>query len=471
MDSGIKNKAKIFANLPRLRKSSFLSSLNTARNNKVDSIIVLDDDPTGTQTVYDVPILTNWDKEGIIREFQNKSSLFFILTNSRSLTVDEARKLAITIGENIQEAAEKTGTRYWVISRSDSTLRGHYPEEVDALTNGLGWKRCVHFVIPAFFEGGRYTIDNIHYVQTDDELIPAAQTTFAKDKVFGFKNSDLRNWVSEKNNSKINVEDIATLSIGDLRTRTLDEIIDKLNRLGENTVCIINAADYEDLYLFSLAVMKTEIQPIFRTAASFVAAISGLEKKPLLSGQSINSKNKNGGLIIVGSYVPKSSSQLSHLLSHRGDLHKIEIPVHQILESGDQEKLYLEYANQINDFIRSGQTVVLYTSRKLVSATSNEENQKIGKNLSNFITEIIAHLIVCPAFLLTKGGITSSDIATKSLGIKRAIVKGQIIKGVPVWKLGKETKFPNSYQIIFPGNVGTEKALTEVVEKLIIDLV
>ncbi|NNF32566.1 MAG: hypothetical protein HKN68_00545 [Saprospiraceae bacterium] len=459
-------KDEIFAALPKLSESHFLSSIQEVGKEKVDAIIVLDDDPTGTQTVSDVPVLTQWDTDTIISEFQNESPLFFILTNSRSLTEKEAKEQASTIGKNIQRAAKKTGTRYWVISRSDSTLRGHYPAEFIALEEGLEWKNGVHFIIPAFFEGGRYTIDNIHYVLNDDELIPAAQTPFAEDKVFGFKNSELRHWVVEKNDGKIAIENVATISIEELRTASEDALIEKLNHFKDGTLCVVNAADYQDLHFFSLALMKTEIQPLFRTAASFVSAIAGLEKKPLLSGKTIRDNSENGGLIIVGSYVPTSSSQLYHLLSHREDIQNIEIQVDQILGVQNQESLYQEYVNQINGFIRSGQTVVVYTSRKLVSAESDDKNQEIGKTVSNFITQIISHLDVCPAYLLTKGGITSSDIATKGLGIKRAIVRGQIIKGVPVWELGGETRFPKSHQIIFPGNVGTNESLTEVVEKL-----
>jgi uncharacterized protein YgbK (DUF1537 family) len=199
-----------------------------------------------------------------------------------------------------------------------------------------------------------------------------------------------------------------------------------------------------------------------------VGAISGLENKPLLSGKSIKNISKNGGLIVVGSYVPTSSLQLSHLIADRPEIQSIEIQVDQILNSENQSIHWKHYAKQINELLLNGKTVVVFTSRTLVRVTSEKENQEIGKTVSHFLTQIISHLTTCPSYLLTKGGITSSDIATKNLGIKRAIVKGQIIKGVPVWELGEETKFPKSHQIIFPGNVGTENSLTEVVDKLML---
>ena len=166
--------------------------------------------------------------------------------------------------------------------------------------------------------------------------------------------------------------------------------------------------------------------------------------------------------------MPTSSLQLSHLLTNRPEIQFIEIQVDQILNTEKQSNLWENYAQQIDDLLLKSKTVTVYTSRILVSARSEKENQEIGKTVSHFLTQIISHISVCPAYLLSKGGITSSDIATKSLGIKRAIVKGQIIKGVPVWKLGEETKFPNSHQIIFPGNVGIENSLTGVVDKLML---
>lgn len=462
----ILDKNTLFASLPPAKQSALLADIQQFRKDKVDAIIVLDDDPTGTQTVYDIPVLTDWKVESVLREFKMGTPVFYILTNSRSLTVEETAQLSIEIGKNIRQAAKQTQTRFWMISRSDSTLRGHYPIEVTALEEGLGWGKSTQFIIPAFFEGGRYTINNIHYVQQGDKLVPAAQTPYAKDKVFGYQNSNLIDWVVEKTNGTIKETAIKTIDLEELRTKSLSSLVDKLNQLDNHSVGIVNAATYSDLYFFAKAILQSDVQPIFRTAASFVSAIAGLKEQPLLDGTTIKNNNQNGGLVIVGSYVPTSSLQLKHLLTHHKEIYPIEIEVSEILNAKNPKELWLKYAQTITPQLLKRQTVVLYTSRKLIAAATAKENQDIGKNISNFLTQIVANIAAYPAYILTKGGITSSDIATKSLGIKRAMVKGQIIKGVPVWELGKETKFPNSHQIIFPGNVGTESSLTEVVEEL-----
>ena len=73
---------------------------------------------------------------------------------------------------------------------------------------------------------------------------------------------------------------------------------------------------------------------------------------------------------------------------------------------------------------------------------------------------------IAPRYILAKGGITSSDIATRALNVKKAMVLGQILPGVPVWKLGAESRFPNLAYIVFPGNVGDDRALIAVVRQL-----
>ena len=79
------------------------------------------------------------------------------------------------------------------------------------------------------------------------------------------------------------------------------------------------------------------------------------------------------------------------------------------------------------------------------------------------LIEIVRSLDVQPRYLVAKGGITSSDVATHGLGIKRAMVPGQILPGVPVWRSGTESRYPGMPYIVFPGNVGGPEALVEIV--------
>ncbi|MEN0051359.1 MAG: nucleotide-binding domain containing protein, partial [Bacteroidota bacterium] len=317
---------------------------------------------------------------------------------------------------------------------------------------------------------GRYTIDDVHYVKQGEQLIPAAQTPYAQDKSFGYTQSNLKKWVEEKTAGEVKAEAIISFSIEELRTKSVEVLVEKLNRISPNSTCIVNAVSYADLAIFALALMSSEVQVICRTAASFVAAIASTHGHYLLQKKDLIEKENQiaGGLIIVGSYVPKTTQQLLHLQANT-NIQSLELDVRKILEAAQNHStptLLQTYTNQINKTLQSGSDLVVYTSRKLIAADTQTENLNIGKMISNFLTNLVSQLKIRPKYLIAKGGITSSDVATESLQVKRAIVKGQVLLGIPVWSLDVESRFPDLSYIIFPGNVGEEDAITRVVEML-----
>lgn len=463
MKEKVHTKKELIAKLPTPILRDLDDKLQAVKKAKIDIIIVLDDDPTGTQTVYNIPVLTTWDVDAIHAEMKRQTPLFFILTNSRSLIEKEAIQLATLIGQNIRSIAEKLNKKCLVISRSDSTLRGHYPAEVAALEKGLGLINGVRFIVPAFFEGGRYTIQDVHYVEKGREMIPAAQTAFAQDKVFGFRSSNLREWVLEKTEEAVAPNQIKSLSLKELRNASMPDLITKIDRFKPGEICIVNAADYQDLKQATIAILSSVVHPVFRTAASFVAALAAQPTKIFLKAEDLSLSTNNGGLIVVGSYVPKSTYQLAYLQENSSVI-SIEIDVAKLLKGNISKAPII--AKKISSQLQKGEDVVLFTSRQLHSAHSPEENLIIGEKVSWYLTEVVANLSVAPRYILAKGGITSSDIATRGLGVKRAMVQGQIIAGVPVWQLGKESKFPGLAYIVFPGNVGDEHSVSQVVENL-----
>lgn len=429
--------------------------------NSYDHIIVLDDDPTGTQTVHDIPVLTEWTVDAISSEISQGSDLFYILTNTRSLVADDADILNRTIAQNIKISADALGVSYLIISRSDSTLRGHYPLEVDILIETLESKKPVHFIVPAFFEGGRYTIDDVHYVREGNDMIPAASTSFAKDKVFGYNSSNLKEWVAEKMNKPIAELPIHSLSLSELEGST-KQLIDKINSFQPNDICVINAMEYNHLKVAIECILSADLDPYFRSAASLVAALA-LQKPKILDPVKMNLDSSKGGLTILGSYVPKSTAQLYHLLDNTS-IHPMAVDVRALLDN--EEIPVATVAKQIDELIQSQKDVILYTSRELISVTETDKNLDIGSRISQYLTDIVSALTVTPRYIIGKGGITSSDTATKGLQIKRAIVKGQMIPGVPVWQTQENSKFPGIPYIVFPGNVGDNSALTQVTKLL-----
>ncbi len=427
------------------------------------TIVVLDDDPTGTQTLYNVPVITQWTENAIENEIKH-SPLFFILTNSRSLQSNEANELGKLLGERLKTMAAKHHKKLIVISRSDSTLRGHYPSEVDALAKGLGLHSAKHMLIPAFFEGGRYTFNDIHYVREGDTFTPAGETPFANDSTFGYKNSNLKDWIQEKTNSQVPSKMVYSFGLDSIRNNDSSQLS---NALGSNHKCYIaNATTYGDLGNIALACLKSNPPLIYRTAASFVNAIAGIPPKELLSKKAIqNNNNTNGGLVVIGSYVPKTTAQLNHI-TKKLDAEFFELNVTQLLEDSTSTNKLLEISKNIDKQIKNGKTVVVYTGRQVITGKTKQESLKIVNRVSGFLISIVKNLQIEPRFIIAKGGITSSDIAVKALNITRAKVVGQIIKGLPVWKLGNEAKFPNMHYIIFPGNVGGDDALYNLINKI-----
>ena len=458
------NKTELFASLPAPWSQDLLPEIRAAVASSRRKLVVLDDDPTGTQTVYDLLMLTTWDVEALRAELVNEAPCFYILTNSRSLPEDQARALNKEIARNLNQAAADAGVEFSIVSRSDSTLRGHFPGELQALTEVLGDFDAM-IVIPYFEAGGRYTVGDVHYVEEGDVLVPAAETPFARDAAFGYRSSNLREWVVEKYNGKIGADSVATISIRELRQGGPTIVSSRLLEMAFGNVCVVNAACPRDLEVFVQGLLMAEAQGrrfLFRTAASFIAARLGLAPRSLW--QPPATLSVTGGLTVVGSYVPNTTVQLESLLANP-KLERVEISVAAILQTERREAELSRVVLQTNQLLAAGRDLVVFTSRKLIIGGDATTSLDIGSKVSDALVELLRCIETRPRYLIAKGGITSSDLATRGLGVKRALVLGQIFPGVPVWKLGVETKYPGLPYVVFPGNVGGPEALLQVVSK------
>ena len=434
-------------------------------------LVVLDDDPTGVQTVHDVSVYTDWEEESIGSGFEEKESMFFILTNSRSFSIEETTKVHQDIAERVKKVAWEKGQDFMLISRGDSTLRGYYPLETQILADGLGGVDG-EIICPFFPEGGRYTMDNIHYVKEQDNLVPAGMTEFAKDKTFGYKSSDLTEYVEEKTEGKYKKEDCITVSLEELNALDVQGIKDKLMAARDMAKIIVNAVSYADLKVFCAALvlaMKDGKRYMARTAAAFTKVLGRVSNQPLLERKQLEGETKNGGIVLIGSHVKKTTDQLNCLKELGGQADFMEFQVNTVFEENGLEKEAERTVKAAEEKILSGRTVVIYTSRQLLAPENmtTEEKLQISVKISNAVTSIIGKLSVKPKFIIAKGGITSSDVGTKALQVKKARVIGQVKKGIPVWMTGAESKFPGMPYIIFPGNVGEVSTLKEIVEELI----
>lgn len=438
-------------------------------------IIVLDDDPTGVQTVHGVYVYTDWSEETIRAGFDSPETMFFLLTNSRSFDKDKTALVHSEIAGRIVKVSKEAGKPFLIISRSDSTLRGHYPLETQMLRETLerdtDRKVDGEIIIPFFAEGGRYTIDNVHYVASDEDLIPAGQTEFAADKTFGYKSSNLCEWIQEKTNGIFRQEDVTCITLRELRALDIDGIKEKLLRVSGFGKVIVNAADYADVEVFVtalVAVLNQGKEFLFRSAAAFTKVIGGIPDKAVLTREELADKgNKNGGLILIGSHVKRTSQQLEQL--KKADfITFVEFNQHLAVDESELLKEQERVVCLAEKEIASGRTVAVYTRRDRIdlNTADKEEELRLSVRISDAVAVIAGSLCVRPNFIIAKGGITSSDVGTKGLKVKKARVVGQILMGVPVWLTGPESKFPNMHYVIFPGNVGDKDALYDAVMKL-----
>jgi uncharacterized protein YgbK (DUF1537 family) len=455
-----------------------LENIDSYRINKIRDavikdrkrIVVLDDDPTGTQTVNNVEVLTVWDVDVLQEAFLDEIT-FFILTNTRGMSDSEARILLDEIMDNIMTAAELTDKDFVVIARGDSTLRGHYPMETQVIKEKIEKRMLseIHgeIIIPYFKEGHRFTYNDIHYIEEDGCWTPVGKSEFAKDLVFGYQNSDLKEWIEEKTNRNFLAENVVSISLEDIRVRGADAIAEKLLNVVNFGKVIVNAVEDSDLEIFTLGLLKAEEKGkkfIFRTAASFVRIRCGIERRPLLTREEIIKVGQGrGGLIVVGSHVNKSTRQLKNALE-LNDVASCEIDVEKLLSSEFSRKEEIEKVASIaNQFINLGQSIILYTSRKLNKSDNQlgRSNMDISQIISNAIVEVVRGIKTEPSYLIAKGGITSSDICTKGLEVRTTKVIGQIREGIPVWQINNRLSY-----VIFPGNVGTENDLKDIIEQL-----
>ena len=468
-------RAEILEQFPRVDGAAVQAALETEIQKDHHKIIVLDDDPTGVQTVHGISVYTDWTRESVRAGFEEENRAFYILTNSRGFTVDQTTRAHLEIGRTVAEVARELGRDYVIVSRGDTTLRGHYPLETDLLRQTMeegGRPVDGEILCPYFKEGGRFTIGGVHYVRYGEELVPAGETEFAKDKTFGYRASNLREYIEEKTGGVYRKEDVTEISLEELRGLDYEGITEKLRAVKNYGKVVVNAVDACDLKIFCTCLYRAMAQGrryLFRTAAGFVKEFAGISDKALLTrSEMVKTETSHGGIVVVGSHTQKTTSQLEELKRLEG-VEFLEFNSDLVLDDEAFAKEVEATVAKEEAFIAGGKTVVVYTKRRLLSLEGDTPEQALLRSvkISDAVQSLVGKLKVVPAFVVAKGGITSSDVGTKALRVKKATVLGQIRLGIPVWKTGPESTFPGIPYVIFPGNVGEKETLREAVEVLL----
>lgn len=427
-------------------------------------IIAIDDDPTGSQTVHGCLLLTRWDPETLAEALRDASPLFFVLSNTRGLGAEEAAAVTREICVNLRSAfatlaAEGQRIQPVVVSRSDSTLRGHYPVETDVIAEELG-PFDAHFLVPAFFEGGRITRGGVHYLMVEGEPVPVNRTEFARDSVFGYRHAYLPDYVEEKTGGRIGAEQVIRFDLEAVR----GDLGERLRALSGNACCVVDAECQSDLDGFAGQVLKAAGEGkrfLFRSAASLLTALAALPPQPVAPAEmSRFVRGGRSGVVLMGSHVATSSRQLDYLTRH-SDVVPILIDLDRLIE--DEDRLLADLRQELDRARQSGRGAVLYTSRGERQFPSKAQRLAFGERVSAFLVKIVQNLPEDIGFLVSKGGITSNDTLSKGLALRTARVLGQVRAGCSVVRCPADhPRFPDLPVVIFPGNVGGEEALAEV---------
>lgn len=434
--------------------------------------VVLDDDPTGTQSVADLPVLTRWSKEDLAWAFNQDKPAVYVLTNSRSLDPETTRERTLEVVVAASAAAAELGKQARFVSRSDSTLRGHFPLETDVLTEAIidqgGTAPSFVVLVPAFPDAGRITVAGVHYWVVDGEATPVAETPFAQDATFGFANSNLADWTEEKTDGRISADQVVLIPLDVVRTGP-DAVVDALRQAPDGSVVAPDVVTETDMRSVAIALHRLESEgrsALLRIGPPYLRAHIGQEIAEPIDASQVEFTSERGGLVVIGSHVPLTTSQLEHLVAANPSTFTIELDARTLLSDRRDDYLRDQVTLAAAEIERG--TIIVHTSRELITGEDAAESLDIARRISSSLVEFVAQLleVAPPRFVIAKGGITSSDTASEALGIARARVVGPMLPGiVSLWQpqAGPAVGIP---YVVFAGNVGADSSLTDVVGKL-----
>jgi uncharacterized protein YgbK (DUF1537 family) len=442
------------------------------------TLVVLDDDPTGTQSVADLPVLTRWASEDFEWAFAQNAPAVYVLTNTRSLDPEEAEQRNREVVRNALAAAG--GTPLGFVSRSDSTLRGHFPLEpeviADELAQAAGVRTDAVVIVPAFPDAGRVTIGGTHYMRDGaGGLTPVAETEFAQDATFGFTKSRLAEYVEEKSGGRYPARDVIVLDLAVIRSGA---VADVLADAAGGRPAVADVVTENDLRALALGLAEAERRGqnvLYRVGPPFVRGRIGQEVRAPLTAEDAfggHAPGAGGGLVVIGSHVGLTTRQFEVLLAEHPSARVVELRVDELLRATTSSAGtgFASLDPVVADVVAglAEGDVVLHTSRTLVRTDSAAESLRIARTVSAGLVHAVRETLARrrPRFVIAKGGITSSDVASEGLGIRHAIVRGPMLPGiVSLWEPvgGPATGIP---YVVFPGNVGDDRSLLDVVRVL-----
>jgi uncharacterized protein YgbK (DUF1537 family) len=408
--------------------------------------IVLDDDPTGTQSATGVSVLFETDVDLLVDALRQAESVY-VQTNSRALPEAEAVALVAKIKADGEAATSHLDDEVRFVLRGDSTLRGHVFAESEVFLDD----DAVLLFVPAFPEGGRTTRGGIHYVRIGDEELPAHESEYAQDPVFGFSTAVLVDYVEQKS-GRLGVP----VAHEQVRAGALVQV---LAGAPAGSVVLPDVIDADDVIGVAHAVNEVTTRGrrvVVRCAAPLAAELAGVPSQGLLPGPLLDRPTRV--LLVCGSHTLGASAQLAPIAEAWGTPAVVGTAAALL----DPAVAGSDAANSARLAFDGSPVLVLATERLRSIEHSTLAH---GERVMTALTTAVAALLPEVDVVVAKGGITSAEVARTAIGATSAVVLGQVLPGVSVWRLvardGREVLY-----VVVPGNVGGPDTLVRVLDAL-----
>lgn len=427
-------------------------------------LVVIDDDPTGSQTVRDARIVLDLTS-GLDDLPLEPGGMTFLLTNSRAMSTGDARAVNERIGVALADRAES----FLLISRGDSTLRGHTVAETASLQvafTAVGRPYEAVVFAPAFFEAGRRTTNGIHQALIDSAWTDVADTDYARDSTFGYRHSRLTDYLADQPDGP-DAADVTHISLDDIHAG-IDAVVDRMVSAVAGGWVVVDGQSPTDYQTVAAAVHRLHEQGhrlLLRTGPGMIAPLARIKANPPLNPGELPAPagGRSHPLIVVGSHVGLTTQQVTRL-SARHSLTEIEIEVGRIEEPG-----YLDTTARRTISALAESAVLLYTSRTMRTADTPAASLALSLRISAAVNDIVGQARAArPRYVIAKGGITSHEVAKHGLGIASGTVLGQLFPGTISVLLPEQapTETLGMPYVIFPGNVGTPDSLADAVDRM-----
>ena len=425
-------------------------------------LIVIDDDPTGSQTVHSCPLLLSWRVETLVEGLQHPAKVLFILANTRALPHRDAEARLREVCGNLRQALNRLNLKDWqLVSRGDSTLRGHFPLDAQVLSQELG-PFAVLFLLPAFLPGGRTTVGGRHFLHGQ----PVHRSSYARDSRFAYGTSSLAAWVEQKSGGRIPQRTVTAIHWGDKAGP--GQRLSRLASLPPGAVVTVDASEPEHLRRFGQLMQQRRRQghrDLCWGAASLINALVDPGPQTLSHGDwaGLRRRDERGpqpGVILVGSHQPGADRQLAQLLT-APSVQGLEIPVeHPRQTTAPPHRALAAALGQA--LHRERRTVVLYTGRGERLRGDGAGQLVLARTIAQLQETLLAPLRSSLGYVISKGGSTSDTLLRHGLGLDRVLLRGQVMPGISLVQPLTPRGQAGLPVICVPGNMGADETLLDL---------